>query len=115
MIPKIFMDKDAVCEIKNLKVCHKDEDGELSGAVLQDHENCAKVALMLFCPHRSLQDLDHDGSHWLKFVRVGALEPPNQGSSESEDEVGIRTQTQLWKKGEKFCTTFKHTRQSNLK
>ena len=71
VIPKVSMKEDMLCDIEDLEL-----DKNLpSEHVLVCRENYAKQALMLFYPHRTLDDLMLNGSFWSKFVQVGGLTP----------------------------------------
>ena len=64
VVPKVFVPKGRLCKIEELKIeAGKDVDEDT------DHmrERYAKVALLMFYPHRKLNDLKKRGSYWKLF------------------------------------------------
>ena len=79
VIPKIYLPEGRLPHIKELKIQLNDdrdeseEDEEEEGEE-NPHTNCmreeyAKMALLMFYPHRTLNDLKLNGSHWKLFFR----------------------------------------------
>ena len=71
VIPNILMKENMLCDIADLAL-DKDSPSE---SVLVSRENYAKQALMMFYPHRTINDIMLNGSFWSKFVQVGGLTP----------------------------------------
>ena len=67
VIPKVSMKEDMLCDMAELAL-DKDSPSE---SVLISRENYAKQALMMFYPHRTINDLMLNGSFWSKFVQFG--------------------------------------------
>ena len=63
-VPMTSFPKEALCQIKDLELALTDLP---DANVMEKRELYAKTALLLFCPLRSLQDIQVDGSYWKKF------------------------------------------------
>ncbi len=62
-IPRIALPKEKLCPLKNLQL----NTTKPSEESLDKHEIYAKMALLMFYPFRSLNDLTIEGSYWEKF------------------------------------------------
>ena len=65
------MKENMLCDIAALAL---DKDSA-SKNVVTYRINYAKQALMMFYPHRTIDDIMVDNSFWSKFVQVGGLTP----------------------------------------
>ena len=81
VIPKVSMKEDMLCDIAALAL----DDDSPSESVLISRENYAKQALMMFYPHRTIDDIMLNGRFWSKFVQVGGLTPYKPDNSNSRD------------------------------
>ena len=63
VIPKISLPGGKLCDIELLKMTESVADE----AVEENREYYAKMALLMFYPFRTLEDLKADGSYWKKF------------------------------------------------
>ena len=83
MIPKVFTKKDMLCHIAGLAL----NNNSPSESVVLNQENYAKQALMMFYPHRSINNLMLNNSFWSKFVEVDSVAScdPNSGISRSNN------------------------------
>ena len=62
-IPVTSIPKDKLCRIEELEINNANPTEETR----MKRENYAKMALLMFCPFRILEDLKHDESYWEKF------------------------------------------------
>ena len=88
------MKEDMLCDMADLAL-DKDSPSE---SVLNNWENYAKQALMMFYPHRTTDDLRLNGSFWSKFVQVGGL-TPYEPNGNLRDNNNLRESKHLWEKG----------------
>ena len=67
-VPKISMPKGMICDLEDLQLSEDNPSEE----ALQNRENYAKVALILFYPFRdsSIFSLEEDGCLWEKMTRL---------------------------------------------
>ena len=64
VVPKVFVPKGRLCKIEELKIeAGKNVDEETKHL----REVYAKIALLIFYPHRKLNDLKKRGSYWSMF------------------------------------------------
>ena len=79
VIPKVSMRENMLCNTAALAL---DKDSA-SKSVVICRENYAKQALLMFYPHRTIDDIMLDNSFWKRFVQVGGLTPykPKENSS----------------------------------
>ena len=64
VVPKVFIPKEKLCKIEELKIKDGDEVDEETKDLL---EHYAKFALLMFYPYRKLGDLKKCGSYWKCF------------------------------------------------
>jgi len=64
VIPKVYIPEDKLCRVEHLKLAQDDVEEETR--ILR--ENYAKIALLMFYPHRELRDLTIDNSYWTLFA-----------------------------------------------
>ena len=74
VIPKIFMPQDRLPHIRDLKI----DDIEVDDHTVSMREEYAKLALMLFYPHRNMKDLKTDDGHWALFYQQLQLKRQNK-------------------------------------
>jgi hypothetical protein len=74
VIPKIFMPQDRLPHIRDLKI----DDIEVDDHTVSMREEYAKLALMLFYPHREMKDLKTDDGHWALFYEQLQLKRQNK-------------------------------------
>ena len=101
VVPKVFVPKGRLCKIEELKIdAGKDVDEDT------DHlrEQYAKIALLMFYPHRKLDDLKKRGSYWELFLYNLKLYRRNK-------------KTTFWKKGFQILQNIQDrmTLQQNMK
>jgi hypothetical protein len=67
-VPKVSMQKGMICDLEDLQLSEENPSEE----ALQNRDNYAKVALMLFYPFRnnSIFSLEKDGCLWDKMTRL---------------------------------------------
>jgi hypothetical protein len=53
VIPKVFYAREKLCSIDQLKIGHQESDNDHLSWL---RENCARIALILFYPFRSMND-----------------------------------------------------------
>ena len=109
VIPKISMEEGMMCDIADLAL-----DKHLpSESVLVCRENYAKQALMIFYPHRTLDNLRLNGSFWRKCVQVGGLTPytPNVNVM---DSYCLRESKHFWERARTFFIIFKQEKPWNM-
>ena len=89
------MKEDMLCDIAALAL----DDDSASESVLICRENYAKQALMMFYPHRSINDLMRNNSFGGKFVEVGGLTPYNPRVDKTRNINNLRETRCFWEKG----------------
>ena len=99
-IPVISMRDDALCDLKDLEIGNDAPPDN----VIENRENFAKCAMMLFYPHRDrdLRDLksqNGEGTFWEKFVEVGGLTPYKANDGKRLDSNELRAKGGLWERG----------------
>ena len=64
VIPKVYIPERKLCRVEYLKldIAHVNDDTRLM------RETYAKIALLVFYPHRELCDLKMGGSYWTLFA-----------------------------------------------
>ena len=82
VIPVMFYDKDRLAELKRLDM----SSNIIHEATHQIREEYAKIALLMFYPFRTIEDIQLEGSHWKLFERE--LDLFNNGEN-----------TTMWTKG----------------
>ena len=89
------MKENMLCHIRDLSICDKSPNE----SIIINRENYAKQALMMFYPHRGLEDLMLRQSFWSKFVEVGGLMPFNASNDPESGKSELRKTKCLWEKG----------------
>ena len=84
-VPLVSIPKGGLCRVKDLGLNLLDA----SEQIMKNREQYAKTALMLFCPLRSLDDIQMDGSYWKKFDSIRCS---HFGISNSDYGIEICTQ-----------------------
>ncbi len=62
-VPVTSIPEGKLCTIEELDINNENP----SDLIKEKRENYAKMALLMFCPFRELDDLKHEGSYWQKF------------------------------------------------
>jgi hypothetical protein len=75
VIPKVFYAREKLCSIDELKIGHQDNNNDHLSRL---RENYARIALILFYPFRSMDDIKLNGSHWALFERELTLKKSGQ-------------------------------------
>ena len=65
VVPKVFLPKGRICKIEELELSSENPTEEAQ----EKREDYAKMALMMFYPFRTLDELNLEGSHWKLFQR----------------------------------------------
>ena len=65
VVPKVFLPKDRICKIEELELSSKYPAEEVE----EKREDYANMALMMFYPFRTLEELKLAGSYWKLFER----------------------------------------------
>ena len=94
VIPVVSMKENMLCDIAALAL-GKDSATE---NVVTYRENYAKQALMMFYPHRTIDNIMVDNSFWSKFVQVGGLTPYEPKSNDLKN-ASLRESKHFWEKG----------------
>ena len=84
VVPKVFIPKGKLCKIEELEINKKTKD--VGEETVDRRELYAKFALLMFYPHRKLEDLKKIGSYWSLFLGELKLFRDNK-------------ETRFWKKG----------------
>lgn len=90
VIPIVYIREGKMCEIPELQI----GNGSCSRQTKNMRENYAKCALMLFYPFTDLMDLQHRGSYWKKFVKVGG--------TRRYDPSAVQQPGQMWEYGKRI-------------
>ena len=114
VIPKIHPQKRKLCSIQTLGF-KKDPDIDntvpetIDKALLQYREEYAKMALLMFCPFRGINDLKLEDSYWNKYskelsdysnyIKRRKAEQNERGTDRRQEGQG-QGENEEWQKGQ---------------
>lgn len=88
VIPRVSLPEGQLCPIRDLIL--EEKDAVAAGVLHERRESYAKLALIMFCPFRTLSDLQLNGRYWDRFV----LELDRIQNPQEDDEGPV-----FWPKG----------------
>ena len=103
VIPKISLPGGKLCDIELLKL----SDSDVDETVQEHREYYAKMALLMFYPFRTIEDLKTDGSYWKKFedqLRMYSEEQKN--AKQMRNGRRVKSRYKFWPKGFEILQNF---------
>ena len=119
VIPKISLPGGKLCDIDNLNIT----ESEIDDDVRENREYYAKMALLMFYPFRTLEDLKTDGSYWKKFehqlrlYKEDQIESEQKKSNKRVPKTKVNCRYKFWPKGFEILQNFqdRHTLEKKLR